>query len=84
MTTFIFVMVKSSSRAQQSRVLVELDERFPEHDFLLGDAHLEEYERNIVAVVDGENAAPPDPDQVNAVIAFFRKTLREIEGWKPS
>lgn len=84
MTTFLFLMAKSSSRAQQARMLVELGERFPDRDFLLEDARFEEYECNIMAPMSGESLSPPEPDQLSSVIAFFRKTMRAVEDWKPS
>jgi hypothetical protein len=83
-TTFLFVLAKSATSAQQSRMLAELEERFPEHDFLIGDVHFEEYERNIMALVDGESRSSPTPDQVADVVAFFRATMRIVEDWKPS
>lgn len=44
MTTFIFVMSPEATTAQQTRTMSELEERFPQHDFLLADDHFAEAE----------------------------------------
>jgi hypothetical protein len=65
-------------------MISELEERFPQHDFLLGDAHFVEYERNILALLDDFGGASPDPRDVTEVVAYFRTILADIERWKPS
>ncbi len=84
MTTFIFLMSPNASIAQQARMMSELEDRFPQHDFLLGDGHFLEYERNILALLDGAGSAEPKPKDVAEVVDFFRTALSQIEGWKPS
>ena len=84
MTTFIFMMGPDATIAQQSRMMSELEDRFPLHDFLLGDAHFAEYDRNILALLDDTSGKPPNPDDVAEVVGYFRTILVQIEGWKPS
>lgn len=82
--TFIFMMSAKATSAQHTRMLAELEERFPQHDFLLGDVHFAAYERNILALLDDAGGSPPDPKSVTEVVDFFRTILAEIERWKPS
>lgn len=84
MTTFIFVMKPDTSSAEAFRMLSELEEQFPDDDFILGDARFGNFESNILATVEGDGAMPPAPGHVAKVAAFFRRKLREFEGWKPS
>lgn len=65
-------------------MLDELEEHFPQHDFLQGDPRFTDYERNILALIEEDSSKYPDPCEVREVIEYFRRTLREIEGWKPS
>ncbi len=84
MTTFIFIMSPEATSAQQTRMMSELEERFPQHDFLLGDVRFAGYERNILALLDDTGATPPNPKDVTEVIDFFRAAVDWIEDWKPS
>jgi hypothetical protein len=84
MTTFIFLMSPVATSAQQTRMMSELEDRFPQHDFLMGDGHFAEYERNILALLDDVGGASPDPQDVTEVVTYFRTILAEIERWKPS
>lgn len=84
MTTFIFVMGPEATSAQQTRMMSELEDRFPQHDFLLGDAQFAEYERNVLALLDDTSSKPPAPEEVTEVSYFFRALLPQIEEWKPS
>jgi hypothetical protein len=83
-TTFIFLMSPDTTGAQQTRMMSELEDRFPQHDFLLCDEHFTEYERNIWAILDSPSDQPPNPEDVADVVAFFRMVLARIENWKPS
>jgi len=65
-------------------MLVELEDRFPQHDFLLGDVHFAEYERTILALLDDVGSSRPDPKSVGEAVDYFRTILTEIERWKPS
>jgi len=84
MTTFIFLMSPEATSAQQTRMMSELEDRFPQHNFLMGDGHFVEYERNILALLDDTGGAPPNPKDVTEVVEFFRASLDRIEKWKPS
>lgn len=71
MTTFIFLMSPDATSAQQTRMMSELEDRFPQHDFLMGDLHFVEYERMILALSDGTGGADPDPAEVSEVVDVF-------------
>jgi len=75
MTTFIFLMSPEATSAQQTRMMSELEDRFPQHDFLIGDGQFVEYERNILALLDNTGGAPPNPEDVTEVVEFFRASL---------
>jgi len=75
---------KNATSGQIFKVLTELEDRFPQHDFVAGDARSAQYEQNILATLEPDAVKPPDPADVAEVSFFFRLKLREIEGWRPS
>lgn len=79
MSMFIFLMDPEVSSAQQTRMMFELEDRFPQHDFLMGDGHFLEYEKSMLALLDHTGAAPPKPQDVTEVVEFFRAALARIE-----
>lgn len=65
-------------------MLTDLEDQFPQHDFVAGDARFPEYEENVLATLEPGASGPPDPVAIAEVSAFFRLKLQEINGWKPS
>lgn len=49
---FIVMMKSGASAAQVSRVVTELEDEFPEHEFVVGEPTLAEYSGNILAAVE--------------------------------
>lgn len=84
MTTFIFMMKPDTNNALAFKMLSELEDQFPDDDFILGDARFTNFEHSIPATVECGDMVGPTPVHVAEVAAFFQMKLRELEGWKPS
>lgn len=80
----MFLLKKNASKAQIFRVLTDLEDQFPQHDFVAGDARFPEYEENVLATLELGNSKTADPVDIAEVSAFFRLKVAEIDGWKPS
>jgi hypothetical protein len=83
-TTFVFVLKPGATSAQVFRMLTELEDEFPQHDFIAGDGRFREPDQAILATIDSASEKSVDPNDVGEVSALFQMKLREIEGWKPS
>ncbi len=84
MTTFVFVLKPGANSAQIFRMLTELEDQFPQHDFVAGDTRFGETEQAILATIESADDKPVNPHDIAEVSAFFRLKLGEIDGWKPS
>ena len=84
MSTFIFALNPGTPNSVIFRMLTELEEAFPQHDFVAGDTRFEVSDQAILAILENDDAQQPKTTEFAEVSAFFRATLKELEGWKPS
>lgn len=91
MTTYLFMLTPETERALVDRVLGELEQRFPEHEFVAGGADIPEFENSILAIhgAAGSGDEPgviraPDQTEVEEVKEAFAAILSTSRNWKPS
>ncbi|KQW22828.1 hypothetical protein ASC80_05665 [Afipia sp. Root123D2] len=91
MTTFLFMLTPATERVLVERVTQELDDQFPEHEFIAGGADIPEFENTILAVhgTAGKGEVPgivrvPDEAEVQRVKDAFAVILEGVRDWKPS
>ena len=91
MTTFLFMLTPETERVLVERVTQELDDQFPEHEFIAGGADIPEFENTILAIhgTAGSGEEPgimqaPDEAEVQRVKEAFAVVLEGMQDWKPS
>lgn len=91
MTTYLFMLTPETEQALVDRVIHELEQQFPEHEFLGGGADIPEFENSILAVhgtagsgEDPGTARVPNQVEVQTVKEAFAAILEDARNWKPS
>lgn len=91
MTSFLFMLMPETERVLYERVLHELEQEFPEHEFIAGGADIPEFENSILAIhgTAGSGDEPgivkhPDEAEVQRVKDAFAAILKGAQDWKPS
>ena len=91
MSTFLFMLTPETERVLVERVTQELDDQFPEHEFIAGRADIPEFENTILAVHGTAGSGEvvgivrvPDEAEVQRVKDAFAAILEGVRDWKPS
>lgn len=91
MTTYLFMLTPETEESLVDRVLSELEQQFPEHEFVAGGADIPEFENSILAIhgTAGSGEVPgvvqaPDNAEVEDVKEAFAAILEAAKNWKPS
>lgn len=91
MTTFLFMLTLETERVLVERVMYELAEQFPEHEFVAGGADIPDFENSILAIhgppESSENPGvvkPPVKAELQRVKEAFAAILEGAQDWKPS